>query len=93
MLIVKNEDKVFYLDGYLFLYRALYNDQDDSSFRSSDGCFYSDDLSSEVYEITKMIKKEKDNPQYKEMIECIKESKKRLGVQSQFNGYVKCIGV
>lgn len=91
MLVLNVKEKVFYVDGYVFLRKAIYNESGGSSFRESDGCFYSDDLNSEVFEITKLIKKEKDNPKLKEIIECLKDAKSRLGVQSKFNGYIACI--
>lgn len=91
MLVLNGKEKVFYIDGYLFLDKAIYNEDAGRSFRDSDGCFYSDDLNSEVFEITKMISKEKNNPKLKDMIECLKDAKGRMGVQSKFNGYVECI--
>ena len=90
LVVVNGKEKVFYIDGYMILNREIWN-REPESFRDTDGCFYSDDLASEVFEITKMIKNEKDNANLKHMIECIEEAKERLGAQSKFNGYMQCI--
>ncbi len=91
MLVLNGKEKVFYVDGYLYMDKAIYNENSGSTFRDSDGVFYSDDLNSEVFEITKIISKEKNNPNLKDLIECIKDAKSRAGVQSKFNGYMECI--
>lgn len=91
MWIIKNDEKFFYMDGYLILNKAMFGTDDDFSMRDSDGYFYSDDLDSKVYEITKIIHNEKDNIKLKDLIECIKIGKKRSGIQAKFNGYSKCI--
>ena len=91
MVVLNENKKVFYIDGYMLMNKAIFNEDGGNTFRESDGCFYSDDLNSQVYEITRMVRNEKDNPQLKEMIECIKEAKKRRGVQRQFDQYLECI--
>lgn len=91
MLVLYEKEKLFYIDGYLFLDKAMFDEDTGFSYRKSDGVFYSDNLNSEVFEISKMIKKEKDNPKLKEMIECLKDAKERVGIQSKYNGYVECI--
>lgn len=90
LLIFKNDEKVFYIDGYINFNKIAFG-SDGYSIRESDGCFYSDNLNSEVFEITKIIKREKDNPRLKDLIACIRKSKKRAGYQSQFNGYMQCL--
>ncbi|MBG6112143.1 hypothetical protein IWX84_003042 [Flavobacterium sp. CG_9.10] len=90
LFVFKNNEKVFYIDGYINFDKIAFG-SDGYSIRESDGCFYSDNLNSEVFEITKIIKKEKYNPKLKDLITCIKRSKKRAGYQSQFNGYIECL--
>ena len=70
-------------------YYICYNEDNGSSFRDSDGIFYSDSINSKIFEISKFISNEKSNPKYKNLIECFKKAKKRYGVQSKFNGYLK----
>lgn len=91
MLVLNKNKKVFYIDGYMVMKRAIFDEHGGHTFIESDGCFYSDDLNSQVHEITRMIRNEKGNPELKDMIECIKEAKKRRGVQRQFDRYVECI--
>ncbi len=91
LLVLKKDEKIFYADGYLYYNKIMFDRDEGSSIRESDGYFYSDNLNSEVFEITKIIKNEKDNPKLKELIECIKKAKKRYGVQSKFNGYSECL--
>ena len=91
MLVLNENKKVFYIDGYMVMKRAIFNEDGGHTFRESDGCFYSDDLNSQVYEITRMVRNEKGNPELKDMIECIKEAKKRRGVQRKFDQYLECI--
>jgi hypothetical protein len=89
LLVYLVKDKVFYIDG---TYR-ISEDKIMSSFasRKTDGIFYSDNLNSEVFQITKLIKNEKNNSKYNFLIDCLKEAKKRYGINAKFNGYLKCI--
>lgn len=89
LLVYLVKDKVFYIDG---TYR-ISKDMIMSSFgsRKTDGIFYSDNLNSEVFQITKLIKNEKNNSKYNVLIDCLKEAKKRYGINAKFNGYFKCI--
>ncbi len=91
MLVLKNNEKIFYGDGYLYISKIVFNNDNGSTFIKSDGVFYSDDLNSKVFEITKIIKNEKDNPKLVDFIECIKQGKERYGAQSKLNGYLKCV--
>lgn len=90
LLVLKKNEKIFYVDGYIYFDKIVFG-KNGYSIRESDGYFYSDNLNSEIFEITKIIKKEKDNPKLKDLIECIKKAKKRIGYQSKFNGYSKCL--
>lgn len=90
LLVLKKDEKIFYVDGYVYFDKIVFG-KNGYSIRDSDGYYYSDNLNTEVFEITKIIKKEKNNPILKDLITCIKRSKKRAGYQSQFNGYIECL--
>lgn len=91
VVVLNVTSKVYYCEGYMFLDMIKHNATGGSSNRTDDSVFYSDDMESDIYEITKIISKEKDNPELAGMIECIKKGKKRRGYQAQFNSYYECI--
>jgi hypothetical protein len=48
-------------------------------------------LNSEIFEINKIAKKEKDNSEFSSLIECLKKSKKRHSGQGILNSTIDCI--
>jgi len=90
VLNIKNS-KVFYCEGYMFLDMIRADATSGRSSRTDDSIFYSDDMEGDIYEITKLPKKEKGNPELAGMIECVKKGEKRRGYQAQFNSFYECI--
>lgn len=92
--IIKNKEKVFYVNGGLYLNmigNGLAEGYMTTSNFNSSHVFYSDDLNSEIKDIKKFIKKEKDNPKFTSLVKCLKNSKKRSGTRAKFNSYLHCI--
>lgn len=88
LFIMKKKEKVFYLHGEL----ALSQIRKVSSLAwGHHGIFYSDDFESKVYQIAKIVDKEKNNKALKSLCDCIKEQKKRFGDQARFSGYKDCV--
>lgn len=49
-------------------------------------------INSKVFEITKIIKNEENNPELSSLIKCIKKGKERIGgYQVLFNSYYDCV--
>jgi len=88
--IIGKKEKIFYLNGYFFL-RKLTGGGTTSSKFINKNIFYSDDFFSNIYNIEKIVTKEKNNQSLKAFCACIKKGKKRYGYQAQFNGKSKCI--
>jgi hypothetical protein len=91
VVVVNANSKVYYIDGYIYLDMIRGESNAGSSTRSWDAVFYSDDFEGDIFEITKFISREKDNPELASMVDCIKKGKKRRGLQAQFNSYFDCI--
>lgn len=92
MFVYVLDKKVFYIDGYLVFNKIAFNSKREGrTIRESEAIFYSNDLNSEVYEISKFTSREKNNTHYKELVACFNLAKKRYGYQAQFNGRKKCL--
>lgn len=91
LAIVKHQEVVIYMDGYLFISMIIKNSASGSSSRTKKSVFYSNELDSDIYEISKILKKEKNNPALANFRACIKKGTKRYGYQAKLNGYTKCI--
>lgn len=90
---LKNElGLYFYIDAEFTLSQAIWGfDYSNSSDNKNDGYFYSNDLNSKIFEISKIVKIENPSTELKDFIECIKDAKERYGDQAKFNSYTKCI--
>lgn len=91
VVVLNVTSKIYYCEGYMFLDMIRANSTGGSSSRTDESIFYSDDMEGDIMEITKIISKEKDNPELAGMVECIKKGKKRRGYQAQFNSFYECI--
>ncbi len=90
---LKNElGLFFYIEADFTLSKAIWGvDYSNSTDHRNDGYFYSNDLDSEIIEISKIVKIDNPSADLKIFIDCIKEANDRYGYQAQFNGYTKCI--
>jgi hypothetical protein len=92
MFVYVLDKKVFYIDGYLVFNKIAFNSKREGrTIRESDAIFYSDNLNSEVYKISKFTSREKNNIDYQDLVTCFNLAKKRYGYQAQFNGRKKCL--
>jgi hypothetical protein len=90
--IIKNQfDLFFYADGYLYFGIAIWDKDIGVTEENTDGYFYSQDLTSKVYEITDLSKIKNPSPELSTLIECINKGKKRYGDQAKLNSYTKCL--
>ncbi len=81
-----------YIDADFTLRKAVWGiDNFNSSEHNNDGYFYSDNLESEIIEISKIVKYKNPSAELIPFIECIKEANERYGLQAKFNSYGKCI--
>ena len=90
---LKNEFGLcFYIEADFTLRKAVWGvDYFNSTDHKNDGYFFSDDLNSEINEISKIVKIDNPSAELKIFIDCIKDANERYGDQAKFNGYTKCI--
>jgi len=92
LTVVNQKGFTFYCDGYIYLYMIQFNKNDGVSSRTKTPLFYSKTINSKVFEITKIIKNEENNPELSSLIKCIKKGRERIGgYQAQFNSYYDCV--
>lgn len=88
LLVLKYKEKVFYMHGE-FALSDLRNLS--GTVYGHYGIFYSDNYTSQVHHIARIVNKEKKNKSLSSLCECIKEQKKRFDDQARFNGYSDCV--
>lgn len=89
--LIKQKGKYFYSIGNLQLSRIKFDSPNMSIQVDGKVLFYSDEINSDVFEISKLKSNEKNNPEYEPIINCLKEAKKRHSKQGVLNSTIDCV--
>ena len=89
--IIKEKGKVFYINGSSYLNMIYYDSEKAFTIDEHEIFFYSNNLNSEIFEIKKLKNKEKENPEFNSLIDCLERAKKRYSTQGIIDSSIECI--